>query len=357
VLALAGLTLGYACSSATLTGASGNPPAGDPPVEIQDAGEDAPETPVADGAPTGDARPALTFTRAVRIIVEPSDSGAAMRAAIAGAQTSVHVTMYLLTAQSFIDALVARKNAGKDVKVVLNQTFPSGTNENQAAYAQLTAAGVQVVWASTAFQFAHSKCFVVDGSAAWIMTMNATYSSPTDNREFLAVDTDPQDVAQAEAIFAADFARTTASATGKLVVSPGNARDMLLELIRGATRTIDVESETLSDYQIVDALVAQQRARRTVRIVVNGTITPTPAQQQATSELKTAGVRIVTVTTPDIHSKAIVVDGTRAFVGSQNLTTNSLTRNREIGVLFDTASEVSKVATTIANDFAAGTAL
>ncbi|MCX5747449.1 MAG: phospholipase D-like domain-containing protein [Proteobacteria bacterium] len=40
------------------------------------------------------------------------------------------------------------------------------------------------------------------------------------------------------------------------------------------------------------------------------------------------------------HTAAIVVDGARAFIGSENFTANSLGYNREVGVLFQTASEV-----------------
>ena len=74
----------------------------------------------------------LSSTSDVTILVEPDDKSGALVAAINGATTSVHMTMYLLTAQPVIDALVARKQAGKEVKVLLNKTFPSamGTNAN-----------------------------------------------------------------------------------------------------------------------------------------------------------------------------------------------------------------------------------
>lgn len=345
-----------ACSPAALTTAGPAGQGGDPagPDAIDGGDPDASAAPP-DGAAPPDAGPRLAFTSAVRIIVEPSDSGAAMRAAINGATRSVHVAMYLVTAQSFIDALVGRKNAGKDVKVVLNQTFPSGLNENQAAYDKLRAAGVSVVWAPASFQFMHAKTILVDAAEAWIMTMNATFTSPTDNREFLAVDTDAQDVAQAEALFAADFTGQSAAPPGKLLVSPGpDTRELLKALIGSATRSVDVEAETISDGQIVDALIAAKAAKRSVRVVIDDNPAPTQQQQIAVSDLKAKGIPVVKVTTPEIHAKAIVVDGARAYVGSQNLTTNSLTRNREVGVLFDKASEVGKVAGAIAQDFAAG---
>ena len=68
------------------------------------------------------------------------------------------------------------------------------------------AAGVEVVWAPSRFTYTHEKAVIIDGTSAWIMTMNVTFSSPTANREYLALDTDPDDVAEAEAIFQADFA-------------------------------------------------------------------------------------------------------------------------------------------------------
>ena len=58
--------------------------------------------------------------------------------------------------------------------------------------------------------------------------------------------------------------------------------------------------------------------------------------------------------TPYIHGKAIVVDGTSVFVGSENLTTGSLEYNRELGLITDETSCVTKVEATISTDFSAG---
>ena len=51
----------------------------------------------------------------------------------------------------------------------------------------------------------------------------------------------------------------------------------------------------------------------------------------------------------------MVVDGSRAFVGSENFSAGSLGYNRELGVIFGAAAEVSKVLTTSQKDYAAGT--
>jgi cardiolipin synthase len=306
-----------------------------------------------DGAVVSDNGP----TQAARIIVEPSDKGAALVAAIKAAKKSVHVTMYMLTSNAVIDALVAQKQAGKDVRVLLNKTFPSPQgNSNYATYGTLKNAGIDVRYAPATFTYTHEKCVIVDGTEAWIMTMNTTDSSPTDNREYLVVDTDSGDVAEAEAIFAADMDAKAIAPTGKLVVAPTNAKDRLLALINGATKTIDLEGETFSDDQLAAAIIARATAGVKVRIVLSDE-TPTAAQSQSVSQFKAAKIPIVSRSAPTIHAKTIVVDGALAYVGSENFTYNSLVNNRELGVILSATAEIAKITTTITTDFTGATPL
>src|SRR5437660_6362080 len=109
-------------------GKSQNPddPTGDPSTD--DAGEmpgdDAGDVPLPDAGP-------VVATSAIQIIVEPNgQSGKEMVNAIYAAKKSVHMTMYLLTDSAVIGALVARKKAGVDVKVVLSPTLPQGSNQD-----------------------------------------------------------------------------------------------------------------------------------------------------------------------------------------------------------------------------------
>lgn len=187
------------------------------------------------------------------------------------------------------------------------------------------------------------------------MTMNLETSSST-NREYLAIDTAAADVAEAEAIFAADFANTPITPTGSLLVSPVNARPTLLTLIQSAKKTLDLEGEELSDTKVVLALLAAKQAGVVVRVVLADN-TPSASQATAVTQLKAAGIPAVQLATPYVHAKALVVDGTRAYVGSENFTTASLQYNRELGITTTFAGSVSAVATTIAKDFAAGSAL
>jgi cardiolipin synthase A/B len=328
-------------STPVLTDDAGNP--------ILPDGAPAPDsaTHPTDGATNPTDSSTITPSSKVHVIVEPSDSGTAMVAAIKGATTSVHMTMYMLTSTDVLNALIAQKKAGHDVKVVLNQNTTQTTN--QPAYDALKKANVPVVWAPATFTFTHEKCFIVDGKEAWIMTMNA-------NREYLAVDDDATDVAQAEAIFQGDFTNKAVPAPGTLVVSPINSRPDLVGMVTNAKSTVDIEAEELSDPAFVTALGDAQKRGVKVHIVLSDA-PAVPSQTQAVATLKQKGVSLVQLSTPYIHAKSMVVDGTLAFVGSENFSAGSLGYNRELGVIFSASTEVAKVQSTTTKDFAAGTPL
>ena len=347
-LVLAGLLV--ACSGPTSNSTVDGHPGG---------GGDGGNPPV-DAAPTADAPPP---TNAVSIIVEPNGNKASeLVAAINGATKSVYMTMYEIDDSDVITALVDRKKAGLDVQAVIDGSTTT-KSFNTSGFDKLQTAGIDVVWSSTSFTYTHEKTVMIDGATAWIMTMNLNTSSPADNREYLAIDTDPADVAEATAIFQADHAHQAITPSGTLVVADTNARSKLVNLIYSATTTIDLEVEELSDTNtngIVQALDAAAHRGVTVHCVVANDSPDT----QSDTLIKNSGGTVVltgpssgngTPTNPYIHAKAIVVDGTTAFVGSENFSAGSLGYNRELGVIFAEPSEVAKVKSTIDTDFGKGT--
>jgi phosphatidylserine/phosphatidylglycerophosphate/cardiolipin synthase-like enzyme len=305
--------------------------------------------------PTTTPHPAAG-TSDVRVIAEPGDGGAALVQAITAATRSVHVTMYLLTAPEVISALIARHQAGVDVQIVLNQRFDTGGNLNQGPFDQFQAAGVPVVWSSTTYEFTHEKCIVIDGATAWIMTMNSTKSSFTKNREYLAIDTTPADVAEAEAQFAADFAHQPYTPQGNLLMSPVTARPGIAALIDGATHTIDFEVEEMSDAALVQSFCNAANRHVTVRGALSHG-TRSQLAQTAISSLKACGITMVELSHPYLHAKAIVVDGARVYIGSANYSATSLDKNRELGLVTESTQAVQLVSSTVSADIGAGTSL
>lgn len=346
-----------ACNTAELkhagsSGASSGGSGGESDGEASDGARD----PVADL--DGGVIPRSTK---VTIQVQPSDLGAQIEASIRAAKTSVHMTMYLLTDTSIIDALGDLKDQGRDVKVILNKTFPPNGGDNGPAFTKLHARGVSVVYAPAAYTFTHAKAVIIDGTQALIMTMNLTQTSAKENREYIATDSDPADVADCEKLFAADFVGNAVMVNGKLVVSPLSAtpidpRQRLRALIDSAKTSVDVEVQSLSDDGLTDAIVLAHKDNVAVRVVLSGSNDMTPAQKDSLTKLKAAGVPVRLVVAPYIHAKTIVVDGTTVFVGSQNFTSTALVQNREVGVVTDAPAEAIKVRDVIAKDFAVGVA-
>ena len=123
--------------------------------------------------------------------------------ALAAAQTSIDVEIYLMGYGGILDQLEAKARAGVAVRVILDQ---SKIDTNQKYFDVLAAAGAEVKWSDPRFVYQHSKFILVDGQVAVISTGNysKTYSIELE-RNFVATDRDPADLADLAALFEADW--------------------------------------------------------------------------------------------------------------------------------------------------------
>jgi cardiolipin synthase len=163
----------------------------------------------------------------------------------------------------------------------------------------------------------------------------------------------PDAVQAAAAIVAADWGRGAEPDPGPLVVSPTNAREQLLALMDGARVSLDLYAEVLRDPQLLDALVSAAERGVRVRIITS----PSADFGAEMDALAASGVDIRLSSSLYIHAKLIVVDGERAFVGSQNLSATSLDQNRELGIVVDDPVNLSRLTRTFSIDFRAATTM
>ena len=277
------------------------------------------------------------------------------------------MTMYLLTDTKIIGALGDLKAAGKDVQVTLNKSFPGGTDDgtqtdNTAAFSALTTAKVDVVYASSKFEFTHEKGIIIDGSTALIMTMNLASSSPTSNREYIATDTDADDVATMEKIFAADHAGTDVTYTSKLVISPetgnslGSPRDYLTSFIASAKTSLDLEVQELDDSAIIDAIIARQQAGAKTQVIVSD-VNTTTAEQAAMAKLKTNSVVVHVLHMPYLHARRSWSMAFKLGSAPRISRRRRSTRTAKSASFTDAASAVVKVKAQIDADYAAAPTL
>ena len=290
--------------------------------------------------------------RLIKVSTEPEAGPAAVLDLISAARVSLSMEMYLLTDARAIAALVARAAAGCDVRVILDPAPYQDAGANQPAYDQLAAAGAVVRWSSSRYAYTHAKAFTVDHARLVVLTLNLTGDGLGSNREYVALDDDPSDVAAAEAIFAADaLGATTGAPAGRLVTSPESSRPTLLTLIDAAQASLALETEELTDGVMVEALLAARARGVALTLAWPG---PAAGAGSAFTRLVAAGATVRAVTAPPIHGKVVVADDRTLYIGSVNLSTTSLDDNRELGLLLQQPDTAAIVAGVVAGDAAAG---
>ena len=301
--------------------------------------------------PTAKANTRPGGSGVVGLYVQPDDGRGPILDEINRARRSITLEVYLLSDEATIAALEQARRRGVSVRVILEQEPFGGAGNQPEVFDRLGRAGIDVRWDNPAFRYTHIKTFVIDGRTALVMNQNLTYSSFTGNREFDVVTTWPDQVAQAAAIFEADWNRSAEPPDGPLVVSPTTSRQELLGLIGSARRTLDVYAEVVRDREVMDAFEAAVRRGVTVRLVMSGSPegTDDDAEERAGVQVRLARGGLY------IHAKMMLVDGVRAFVGSQNFTATSLDQNRELGIVLRDRASLLRLAKTFATDFAEGT--
>lgn len=329
---------------------------------------------VAPGLQGGDFGALARRSATAGLVVLPEAGTAPIVQAIASAQKSVDFTIYMMTNRNqsaeVVQALVAKAQAGVPVRVILDgRPFTSAkppeckpgepTVVNQPAFDALKAAGVQVRWSDPKFRFTHQKSFIVDGKTAYVMTANMTASAFTVNREYVVPVTNAAMVGEIARIFQADFTGGEAKPVHPdLVVSPTNSRARILSLIDSATKAIDVQVEYIKDPELLAHLGAKAKAGVQVTAVMaagsKDACSGYDPQAEATKAMQQAGItRFAFATAVKMHAKALIADGARCYIGSENFTTNSLNNNRELGLLSRDPKVIATLAATMAKDWAA----
>jgi cardiolipin synthase A/B len=245
---------------------------------------------------------------------------------VAAATKTLDCEIYLVTDRDLAAALGAAAARGVAVRVML---------ETRAGSTELVKRqpGVQVLPVPRV-TLDHSKSCVRDAGtpamSVLVGTANWSAAASKDNLDFVVTlpGTDPA-AQQVAAIIGADAARAEAPAPpgtllpGVAVVSPFNSRALMTAFMDQAGDRLLVTSEELRDPATVAALTRAAGAHRVDVAAPRPEPTP-PGTHRCQSSLY-------------VHAKVMILwrggQPALAFLGSENLSTQSLDRNREIGVI------------------------
>lgn len=227
--------------------------------------------------------------------------------------------------------------------------------------------------------FQHGKIALVDG-AAMVSTGNfdttnlciAENKPARCNRDFSAVFTDSSIYSTLQRLFEADLKGVSYDVSdlippgmdGVLTVSP-KSMNPILDFIDSARESIQLQAQYLKVPEMNAALIAAANRGVKVSLTVASVCAfgrPRDSEAKTISAIYSAfdkakiSTRMFNASNQIngkpgyMHAKVMVVDGERAWIGSENGSTQSLTKNREYGVIFDEADWVKSMEKVIAAD-------
>ena len=257
---------------------------------------------------------------AVKLIIQPEAGVVPIIKAIRSAKKTIDVFIFRFDRDDVEKALAAAVQRGVAVRALIANTNRGGEARLRKLEQRLLAAGVQVARSADDLLRYHAKYMIADATLH-LLGFNFTKLDIDQSRSFAVSTRDKRSVQEAAKLFEADLSRQPYTpAKSNLVVSPENSRDMLAAFIKGAKKELAIYDAKVYDPAMVKLL--KERVAKGVTVRVLGAI-----------KAKDADIEARKLTNMRLHVRAIVRDGTRAFVGSQSLRKDELENRREVGLI------------------------
>ena len=233
---------------------------------------------------------------------------------------SIDVFIFRFDRDDVEKALAAAVQRGIVVRAIIAHTNRGGETRLRKLEQRLLAHGVLVSRSADDLLRYHAKYMIAD-STLHLLGFNFTKLDMDKSRSFAVSTKDNRSVQAALKLFEADLTRQPyAPSKSNLVVSPENSREMLAGFIKGAKKQLAIYDAKLFDPAMVKLL--RERADKGVEVRVLGAIKGKYGDIEAR---KLGNMRL--------HVRAIVRDGSKAFVGSQSLRKDELENRREVGLI------------------------
>lgn len=198
-------------------------------------------------------------------------------------------------------------------------------------------------------EYVHSKIDLLD-NAFFIKTSNLTHSSLFSNREYMFYSKNSEILKSLKTIFAKDRAGERIERGDihpNLVICNINCRSVIEKLLSSAKESIIIQTQYINDPALIDILMSKKLKLPEIKILVSNTTASTEMEAYmgdlARKEKKEY-----------LHAKTILIDHKILLLGSMNLSTNSLDKNREIWILLTDPSLIRQFVWQFTKDWNAG---
>ena len=259
-----------------------------------------------------------------RIFIEPADRREAMLKIIGGARRRLVLSLFRCNDYGVLDALATALDRGVKVEAILTKRAKGGKKSLKKLWEALEEMGALVHWYGDAVVKYHAKYLVADGRIALIATLNPTTKCFTRTWDFVYTTDDRRVVRSVMTLFTLDAANQQLlpkhRLTDRLIIGPEGARARMHELIAHAKQSVSILDHKLSDPDLVSLL----RERRAAGI-----------------EVRVVGRQVGSALRP--HGKLVLIDESKAILGSMSMSALSLDFRREVSVIIENRAIVREL--------------
>lgn len=275
----------------------------------------------------------------MKLLVQPGDGVKPLLDAINGAKSRIEIVIFRFDRGEIEKALANAAARGVFVHALIAYTNRGGEKNLRELEMRLLDAGITVARTADDLVRYHGKFLIIDRRELFLLSFNFTFLDIDRSRCFGLVTSNPKLVAEAVKLFEADTKRQTYSpGSPEFLVSPLNARKQLAAFLHGAKKQLLVYDPEISDPQMLKVL--EGRAQAGVEIRVIGRVS------RRSPKLCARKLSIMR-----LHTRTVIRDGKRAFIGSQSLREVELGSRREVGVIFRDKKIIAKLAKTFQDDW------
>ena len=256
----------------------------------------------------------------MKLIIQPDDGILPLVKAVRKAKRKIDILIFRFDRSELEKALEAAVARGVSVRALIAHTNRGGEKILRKLELRLLDAGVSVARTADDLPRYHGKLMIADDTLH-VFGFNYTKLDIEKSRSFGIVTTDKRMVKEATALFEADCTRQSyAPAYDRFVVSPESSRAILSAFIKKAKKQILIYDTKVSDRLMLRLLA--ERAKAGVEIRMFGKVGK-----------GASGIDARKLPDLRLHVRAIIRDGSSAFLGSQSLRKLELDGRREVGVI------------------------
>ena len=259
------------------------------------------------------------------LIIQPEDGLAPLLQAVRHAKNKIDILIFRFDRSELEKALEAAVARGVVVRALIAHTNRGGEKSLRKLELKMLAAGVIVARTADDLLRYHGKMMIVDDEL-YVLGFNYTKLDIEKSRSFGIVTKDPKLIKEACNLFEADSTRQAYTpAYDRLVVSPESSRRILAEFIEGAKKQLLIYDAKVSDRAMLKLLQARLKEGVEVRVL-------------GKTGKNASGIEARKLPALRLHVRAIIRDGSAAFVGSQSLRKLELDTRREVGIIVSDTS-------------------